>query len=146
VRLRHGASEALVPEQPIIIKATERLGPPSLTYCAILCIARNVASLESLQGVPQVCQRHRSLLLLERSISRSLLTLVRSAGTGTAAVCSAGEHAAARPRAAAAAGLHQRRVPRLVYQYLGRMVGRLGLALHRPVIKNCFLNIFDDTQ
>ena len=76
--LNHGSDEPM-PERPMIIKATERLGPPSLAHCAILSLSRNIHSLDSLQGVPQeLVQQLFAALVSTRLLTHEQLPLLVS--------------------------------------------------------------------
>ena len=77
--LVHETHEDVVPERAVIIKATEALGPPSLTQCAILTIARHMDSLQSLQGVPQeLVQQLFTALVSTRLLTHRHLPLLVS--------------------------------------------------------------------
>jgi hypothetical protein len=72
-------AEEVVPARATMIKATETLGPPSLTQCAILSIARNMDSLQSLRGVPQeLVQQLFAALVSNRLLTHNHLPLLVS--------------------------------------------------------------------
>ena len=77
--LSNGAAAVVQPERTVIIKATEDFGPPSLTHCAILSLARNMDSLDSLRGVPQeLVQQLFAALVTTRLLTHEQLPLLVS--------------------------------------------------------------------